>query len=216
MEEDREIVSPEKYRALLEENRRLLKKTAEQERELTRLRRESTFDPIAGLLKTQGEGRRKILESIQQGRQSGKKMGLIRLDVNDLRPWNKEFGHEKTNEMLSQLGAQLSKWASENQGLAMRYHFKGDELGVLLPVTSKDELAQIALELDEFSLESPGGKISCSFTVGFAYEDEPEVIEIMSGLDKKGDDLSKAGRLFTALSKVADDRERQAERERKE
>lgn len=50
--------SPERIQQILEENRRLLQKNTEQARELTRLKRELTFDPITGLLRTQKERRK--------------------------------------------------------------------------------------------------------------------------------------------------------------
>lgn len=217
MEQEKETISPEKYKALLEENRRLLEQDAEQKLELARLRKESAFDPITGLLKTQGEGRRKILESIQSKHQSGKKIALVRIDVNDLKPWNEEFGHEDTDDIvLSDLGRKLSEWANKRDGLAMRFHFKGDEFGILLPITNKDEVAPTIQELDNFFLESPKGEIPCSFTIGFAHEDEVEVRKEMSQLDQKGNELSGEGRLFTALRRVADSREREEERRKKE
>lgn len=207
MEQGRENLSAKEISRILSENERLRKENFE-------LRRQLTYDSITGLLRTQNEGRRRILEKINIVHDEGKKIGLIRLDVNNLKPWNKKYGHDETDEILGLFGKELQSWSEARGGLAMRFHFKGDEFGILLPLANKDKLAEVVQKLGDFSLEHLEESVTCSFTIGFVHEDEPDVKEEMKKLQKKENSLSEAGRLFTALSKVADNREREQEKKK--
>lgn len=199
-------------RKVLEENKKLLLEKTRLEKEIRNLRERLTFDSITGLLRTQDEGRRKILEKIEAAHSQHKRIGLIRFDLNNLKGWNEEFGHDETDEILGDLGRELGDWARKREGLAMRFHYKGDEFGALLIAASKDELSQVAQELNTLSVKSPKGMVVCSFTLGIVHENEPEVKREIDQLDEEEDGLSDDGRLFTALSRVADRREREEEK----
>lgn len=211
-EENETNQSSVEARRLLEENKELLLEKTRLEKEIRGLRERLTYDSITGLLRTQDEGRKKILERIEAAHSQHKRIGLVRFDLNNLKGWNEEFGHDETDEILGNLGRELSDWTQKHGGLAMRFHYKGDEFGALLIATSTDELNQVAQELNTLSVKSPKGMIGCSFTLGVVHENEPEVKQEMGQLDEKENGLSDDGRLFTALSGVADRREREEER----
>jgi diguanylate cyclase (GGDEF)-like protein len=209
MEEAKRESSPEKIAELIRENEKL-------RQENVLLKERLTYDGITGLFRTQDEGRKKILAEIETLQKKNKKVGLIRIDINDLKSWNHEFGHDPTDEViLADLGRRLTQWAEEKGGMAMRFHFKGDELGVLLPADNAEEIGQFVSELDNFPINSPKGEIVCSFTTGLAHQDEDEVRKEIEKLDEKENGFSEEGRLFTALRRVADKRERAEERRKK-
>lgn len=64
-------------------------------KEIERLRRCLTYDSITGLYRTQEERRQRILETIGDIHRKAKKIGFLSLDFNNLKAWNKEFGHEE-------------------------------------------------------------------------------------------------------------------------
>lgn len=203
MEEKKEklpSLSPEEVLGILRENKRL--HTENQE-----LRDKLTYDAVTGIVRTESEGRRIILEKINATHGEGVRVGLLRLDLDDLKAMNAEFGHEATNGILRGFAQELSSWARRRNGLAMRYHDHGDEFGVLVPVENGEELERTAGELTGFTVKTPKRDVDCTFSLGLAYEEEREVKEEIAGLDKKEGPLAQAGTIFTALSKVADKRE---------
>lgn len=182
-------------------------------KEIERLQRCLTYDSITGLYRTQEEGRQRIFEIIWDIHKKGKKIGLVRLDLNNLKAWNKEFGHEETDKLFKQFGKKLLSWTKSRGGIAMRFHFKGDEFGILVP-SKKDDLGKIAASLN-IQLQAPNKKrLDCQFTLGFAHEEEKEVQGQLKTFRPKNE-MSKSGALFTALSLVADAREREEERKKK-
>ncbi len=201
MEGPKKEFSPEEIASIVKEN--------------AGLRERLTYDLNTGLLRTQDEGRQTILRKIETIHRQGKRACLLRLDINDLKGLNRIFGHEEVDEIIfPDLGKKLLGLAEEQDGVAMRYHQAGDELGILIPLDDVIKVDSVTHQLDDFYVETPEGKRKLTFTIGVAHEDEPEVKRKIEELDDKGKDLSEEGRLFTALSKIADQRERELERKK--
>lgn len=94
------------------------------------LKRRLTYDQL-GLVKTSDEGRGFIFRNLEEARQEGKGVALIRLDMNGLKEKNSRLGHEVVDEKLEKLAKNL--WAiAGDKGLAIRFHTKGDEFGILI------------------------------------------------------------------------------------
>ncbi|HUV42951.1 MAG TPA: diguanylate cyclase [Patescibacteria group bacterium] len=210
MEEPRKEFSPEEIASIVRENEALREENAG-------LKERLTYDSNTGLLRTEDEGRQTILRKIETIHGQGKKVCLLRLDVNGLKDLNEASSHEEVDEIFfPDLGKRLLELTGEQDGVAMRYH--GDELGILVPLDDVSDMTKadsLVHRLDNFYVKTPGGEKRFTFTIGIAHEDEPEVKEKIGKLDNKEGELSEEGNLFTALCKVADQRERQAERKKK-
>lgn len=223
--EEKKAFSRESFLAEFEVARSKIERQDQQiqilSRENLRLKSQLAVDEVTGLLWTRNEGRKRILLTMGNIRSSGHRMGMGRMDIDNLRKLNDRFGHESVNGMLAQFGEQLNDWAENKGGVAMRFHQIGDEAGVVIPVKNKEELRRIAGELAGFLVKVESerapeiAKVKMTFSMGIAHEDEPEVSRLANEMTFKTGPLATAGDFFTALSIVSDLREGEEKRKAK-
>lgn len=127
-EEESQIEASSLFENLSREE--LIEKVKRFQAENVELKHRLTYDQL-GLVKTSDEGRGFIFRNLWQARQEGKGVALLRLDMNGLKEKNSRLGHEVVDEKLEKLATNLWEIAGD-KGLAIRFHAKGDEFGILL------------------------------------------------------------------------------------
>lgn len=164
-------------------------------------RAQNIYDKMTGLIWTTGEGRGLILVRIHQAL-GDKNIIVVKLDLRGFGMINNQYSHETGDEVLKTVAQALWSLAGEN-GLALRSHDKGDELGLVL--TNEDvrrvrrKLRTLQKNGIDWCTEEGKGKIS--FTMGLSHTgeiEEPKDFE--------------PGDLFQLLWNLASKRERREHR----
>lgn len=125
--------------------------------------------------------------ALSLARETGRRTGVVILDMNNLKAINDKHGHQTGDEALKKLAAEIAKKAGPD-GVATR--IGGDEFGVVLPV-SYDLLSARRIRAHF------GSGIAC--TIGTA--DSPIFVSASVGLGLYPDDGITAGDLFRAADK---------------
>jgi diguanylate cyclase (GGDEF)-like protein len=141
---------------------------------LTRLPNRATFDAQLHL-------------ALSLARETGRRTGIVILDMNNLKAINDKHGHQAGDDALKKLAAEIEKKAGPD-GVATR--IGGDEFGVVLPVNY--DILTARRMCAHF-----GSGISCS--VGTA--DTPIFVSASVGLALYPDDGMTAGDLFQAADR---------------
>lgn len=148
----------------------LLTRSAERQEELVaRLERQAAIDPLTGLVT------RRVLDEAAQSAMSGAASGagtsLILLDVDNFKSINDRFGHPGGDQVLVEL-AQILNRSARSTDVTSR--MGGDEIALLLPGCSIDDLRRRAHEIVEhvrshvFEIEGHEA-VSVSVSVGMAH-----------------------------------------------
>jgi diguanylate cyclase (GGDEF)-like protein len=117
----------------------LIRAGERQARLVARLQRQAAIDPLTGLVT------RRVLDEAAQSAMTGAAgvggTSLILLDVDQFKSINDRFGHPSGDEILIQLG-ELLVAGSRDEDVVSR--LGGDEIALLLPGTSVDDLQRRA------------------------------------------------------------------------
>jgi diguanylate cyclase (GGDEF)-like protein len=116
-------------------------KTVDLQRANEDLLRLSSLDPLTGL------ANRRLFDQILERecarlKRTGSAVSLLILDVDHFKELNDSQGHQRGDEYLVFLGAELTRLARRETDLAARYG--GEEFAVILPETSTADAARIA------------------------------------------------------------------------
>lgn len=191
---------PEKTDEVLEQlsQGELLAETKRLRAENKVLRERLKFD-ATGLIRTIDEGRKFIFWRLEQARKAGREVTLFRLDLNGLKEKNKRFGsHDAVDVLLKKYAAELWKVTGED-GLAIRFHTKGDEFGVLVfsgDAREKERILRTGFVIDKEPFKMSVGEaklgsaeILSNWTGGEVWDRLAEIADIHERRDKSGQQI---------------------------
>jgi diguanylate cyclase (GGDEF)-like protein len=129
-------------------------KTADLQRANEDFQRLSFTDPLTGLANRRAFDQTLEKECARRTR-TGSDLSLVMLDVDHFKALNDSEGHQRGDEYLVLLGAELTRIARRRFDLAARYG--GEEFALLLPMTSAADALDVAesLRLGVVALQLP-------------------------------------------------------------
>jgi len=141
-------------------------KTADLQRANEELRRLSSLDPLTGLA-----NRRAFSQTLEEecalSKKTNSPVSLLILDIDHFKALNDSEGHQRGDEHLVSVGAELSRLARRPLDLAARYG--GEEFAIILPETRAADAAQIAesvrLAITRLELPHPSSPVAHVLTV---------------------------------------------------
>lgn len=150
---------------LLERNRRLLARLAE----------EARVDPLTGLLNRRGFEERSALE-IARSRREGRPLALLMFDLDHFKRINDEWGHEVGDRVLARVGSLL---ASQSRAIDVVARLGGEEFVVLLVDGDAVEAQKFAERVREVLAMDHVGLPSVRVSVGIDARVAPEAVELL-------------------------------------
>jgi diguanylate cyclase len=139
---------------------------------------------------------RSFQEKLRENTASGKSFSLFLGDIDDFKKVNDEYGHQKGDEVIKEVGDILRAFLSDYNGQAFRYG--GEEFALLLPHFENENMNSF---LDELYCELRKARsLSISMSFGHASsseENEPE--KLLSLADKRLYKAKQAGKKRACL-----------------
>ena len=141
-------------------------KTADLQRANEELSRLSFTDPLTGLA-----NRRAFVQALEKEcarmTRTHSELSLAMLDVDHFKALNDSKGHQRGDEYLALLGAELRRIARRRIDVAARYG--GEEFAMILPETNADQAMQIAesarLAIADLKLPHPASPVASFLTI---------------------------------------------------
>jgi diguanylate cyclase len=125
---------------------------------------------------------RSFQEKLRENTASGKPFSLFLGDIDDFKKVNDEFGHQKGDEVIKEVGGILRTFSSDHKGQAFRYG--GEEFALLLPNFEEQNLNSFLDDLYGELKNARSLPISMSFGQASSTEgNEPE--KLISLADKR-------------------------------
>jgi diguanylate cyclase (GGDEF)-like protein len=129
-----------------------------------RHRREAVLDDLTGLLNRNAFGTR-IAELRAQSRLADGGIGLILADLDHFKAVNDQYGHTKGDEVLRMVAERMAGCLRAYDSL---YRIGGEELAVLVPGASADELATLSEQLRSAVRAQDVGGVPITISLGAA------------------------------------------------
>lgn len=150
---------------LVERNRRLLERLAE----------EARVDPLTGLLNRRGFEERAALE-LARSRREARPVALLMFDLDHFKRINDEWGHEVGDRVLARVGALL---ASQSRAVDVVARLGGEEFVVLLADGDAAEAQNFADRVREVLAVDHVGLPPVRVSVGIDAQIAPDGIELL-------------------------------------
>ncbi|MBH9968952.1 GGDEF domain-containing protein [[Bacillus] enclensis] len=125
---------------------------------------------------------RSFQEKLRENAASGKSFSLLLGDIDDFKKVNDEYGHQKGDEVIKEVGDILRAFSSDHKGQAFRYG--GEEFALLLPRFEEEHLTSFLDKLYEELRNARSLPISMSFGQACSFE-ENEPGKLLSLADKR-------------------------------
>jgi len=111
------------------------------------------------------------------GLEAEKEIGIVYLDVDNLKRMNDTYGHEKGDDVIINAAEMIKKYLSTN---ITSYRVGGDEFVVLASSCARDEFDKMveAMKADKAGIVSePNDEFFCRLAIGGAYREEKETLQ---------------------------------------
>lgn len=129
-----------------------------------RHRREAILDELTGLLNRTAL-RSRVAELQAQSRLAGGAVGLILADLDHFKSVNDRHGHHKGDQVLVEVAARLRDCLRAYDSI---YRIGGEELAVLVPGATREELSELSERLCEAVHDAPVADLDVTISVGAA------------------------------------------------
>ncbi len=172
-------------------------RTAELEKSKAEMEKLSTTDEMTGLSNYRYFMR--TLESeFTRAIRYGRMLSLLMIDIDCFKNLNDTYGHLCGDSVIKKV-AELSNRVVRSTDVVARYG--GDELGVILPETTKESAFQVAEKLkgaiEGFRFEWTGKSVEASISIGLATGPAPGIdssIDLLNAADRALYQAKRAGR----------------------